>query len=185
MKRSTVSETPAAKRPTARRAAPAKRRKAEPEVTPEQLEESLEDDVASALGGLDPDALEEIAALEAVTSVEDVETVVEDPVDAPATADDAVPLESEDDDEPESDLDMLLTGMLTPKQDLVEDEDDDDEAGSAGAIEYVPTARGNEFVCTACFLIWNRRHLADAERRLCRDCIDDAPAPARTPAAAA
>jgi hypothetical protein len=38
----------------------------------------------------------------------------------------------------------------------------------------VARARRDEFVCTGCFLIWHRSHLADSGRRLCGDCADAA-----------
>jgi hypothetical protein len=69
-------------------------------------------------------------------------------------------------------LDVLLrtTGVLPdePEVEAVEEEGE------------LPTARrANEFVCSGCFLIKPRNQLADAERRVCRDCVDP-PAAARS-----
>ena len=197
MKTATSPDQAAPKRTRTRRATaekPRKRRTETPprptatddDFTPEQLEDSLEGEVALPTAGMhgeefddesiDPDTFEEVAELETATAGEP-------PVEAESPAEvveleDAVADSDGDDEEVEPDLGALLTGMLVPEPEPGVD-DDDDEQGLLGLeIEYVPTARGNEFVCTACFLIWNRRHLADAERRLCRDCIDDvAPAP--------
>ena len=89
-----------------------------------------------------------------------------------AVVEDTVPLEEEGDEEDvEPDLEALLIGLLASDG---AGQDDESEGAAVGEdVDYVPTARRNEFVCTGCFLIWNRRHLADTDRRLCRDCVED------------
>jgi hypothetical protein len=168
----------------------------EQDFTPEQLEDTLEGELAPPTAGmhaeelddagLDPDALEEVAGLEAAAAGDQPGAEIDDAIADGGAGDEAASVEGEpdeDQEEAEPDLGALLTGMLVPEPDP--GVDDDDEGDVSGLeIEYVPTARGNEFVCSACFLIWNRRHLADAERKVCRDCIDDvAPAPRRVAAA--
>jgi hypothetical protein len=125
-----------------------------------------------------PEILEDAAPLEATAP-----EVLEDVVAVGGVADLPASLEEEADEEDvEPGLDVLMTGMLAPEGDGV-----DDDADSAGPeIAVVPAARLDEFVCTACFLIWNRRQLADPVRRLCLDCREDAgPLPAPAPSAAA
>jgi|GEM_PF-1931517 hypothetical protein len=167
----------------------------EQDFTPERLEDSLEGELAPPTAGmhgedlddtgLDPDALEEVAGLEAAVAGDPPVGEIDDAITDGGAGDEVASVDGEpdeDQEEAEPDLGALLTGMLVPEPDPGVDDDDRDVSGLE--IEYVPTARGNEFVCSACFLIWNRRHLADAERRVCRDCIDDvAPAPRREAAA--
>lgn len=180
MTRSTSPHTTAPARRGTRRAPTPSEPPDEPEavVEPDLLAPDALDEDA-----LDPDSLEEVAALEAaatdeVTTEEDADATEEDGgAGAPGVAADA------GDDDAASDLDALLTGMLTPEPGPGVEDDDRDLSGPD--IEYVPTARRNEFVCSACFLIWNRRRLADPERSLCRDCIDDVRPPARQAPAAA
>lgn len=159
-------------------------------VLPEDVEAQLELAAAGVPDGelydtgLDPDVLEEVADLEATVAGDSAGAEIDDAVvDGNAGIEvAAIAADPEEEEEEEPDLGALLTGMLVPEPEAVEDDDDHD--GSGLELEYVPTARGNEFVCSACFLIWNRQHLADADRRICRDCIDDV-APASRPVAAA
>lgn len=175
MKTATSPDKTAAKRPRARRAAAETQKERGTDMI-----RTLDDDEQIGGEAPDPDALEEVAELEVVAAGEPVDDDGHDP-DAGASEVDTpvVPEDEADDDETEPDLGVLLKGMLVPEAEAEADaEEGDDTAVTGFEIEYVPTARGNEFVCRACFLIWNRRHLADAERSLCRDCIDDvAPAP--------
>lgn len=62
-------------------------------------------------------------------------------------------------------LDVLLrtTGVLPDEPETIAI-DEEDELPSA--------RRADEFVCSSCFLIKARGQLADAGRRLCRDCVD-------------
>jgi hypothetical protein len=194
MKTSTSPDQAAPRRPRTRRGVAQKQTKRGTEVTsgldideadftPEQLVDSLEGEIASPAVGmhvetledaLDPDELEEVADLEAAAAREPSTVEVEDAgPDAQGTDEPAGDEEAEKEDV-EPDLGALLTGMLAPEQESPDDRDLPDLD-----IEYVPTARGNEFVCSACFLIWNLHHLADAQRKVCRDCIDDWAPPAR------
>ena len=194
MKTATTPDQTAPTRERTRRATPKKQRTRGTDVvrardqdgqgpTPapdddELVLEALDEDA------LDPDALEEVADLERVAGVPDL-AGVEDPVDGAVPTEEVATTEGEDEEEDdvEPDLGALLTGLLVPEPEAGVD-DDEDRGVSSLEIEYVPTARGNEFVCSACFLIWNRRHLANVERKVCRDCIDDVvPAPRRVAAA--
>lgn len=194
MKTATTPDQAAPTRARTRRATPKKQRTRGTDVVRARDQDdqppTAESDDELALealdeDSLDPDALEEVADLETVAAEIPDLAGVEDPVDGAVSTEEVAIAEGEDDEEEdaEPDLGALLTGLLAPEPEPGVD-DDEDRGVSGLEIEYVPTARGNEFVCSACFLIWNRRHLADAERKVCRDCIDDVvPAPRRVAAA--
>ena len=134
----------------------------------------------------DVDALDEMVAPDDLATLEaPAEALLVDEAAPEALAEDDGPAPEDDDEEEEEvepGLDALLTGILAPDERAAGEDDDGEDAASGLEIEYVPTARRDEFVCSACFLIWNRRQLADAGRRLCLDCIEDI---GRAPAAAA
>lgn len=140
------------------------------DFTPEQLEASIEGPEAEQAEGMHAEVFgadgaehhdaEEMAAIdaEAAGAVSDQGA---EPQPVPAYE-----LEEEP-DEVEPGLDVVLNGLLAGPE-----ADDEDEAASGDGEEYVRRASADEFVCAGCFLIWSRRQLADARRRLCRDCVD-------------
>ncbi len=76
-----------------------------------------------------------------------------------------------DDDDVEASLDEILKERL-----VVDDEDDEDEVPGDlderqdGSEQVLPKQPG-EFVCTSCYLVKNLTQLANAKKRLCRDCV--------------
>jgi hypothetical protein len=79
-----------------------------------------------------------------------------------------------DDDEVEASLDVILKERLVVVEEEDEEDDDPDVADADdradGTTRVLPKQPG-EFVCQSCFLVKNETQLADAKRKLCRDCV--------------
>ncbi len=72
--------------------------------------------------------------------------------------------EEQDPDDVEADLEAILRDRMAATED--EEEDDSDEGG-ADSLDVPPGPRGDEFVCTSCFLLVNRSQFGSAKDPRC------------------
>jgi hypothetical protein len=138
-------------------------------------EEVLDDDEDDEL---DPDAVEDIEVVEAdEVDVDVVEPDVEPagvvaPAKGRADDDDEEEDDELDPDDVEADLDTILKDRIAAAADEEDDEEaelGDPEVATDGT--KIPPRRPGEFVCQSCFLVKNGNQLADADSRLCVDCV--------------
>jgi len=97
--------------------------------------------------------------------------VDEEEEDEPAPAPRARKVADDDDDEEEQDPDDVeadLEAILRDRMAAADDEDDDDiEEGGGDSLDVPPGPRGDEFVCTSCFLLVNRSQFGSAKDPRC------------------
>ena len=75
-----------------------------------------------------------------------------------------------DGDDAEARLDELIEAMVVPEEAAI-------EASEASPKDFPPRiSREGEFTCGSCHLIMSRSCLVDAERSICRDCLQVSPA---------
>lgn len=78
--------------------------------------------------------------------------------------------EAPDEDDEEAALEELIEAMVQPEEAAI-------EADEASPREITPRGREmDEFTCSSCHLIMSRSCLVDAERSICRDCLQISPA---------
>jgi len=112
--------------------------------------------------------------LEEQDDLEDDDLEDDDAVEAAAPGDD-------EDDSDETSLDELLSQRAATRRGSDEPDDEDDimalssesrnPTGEPLPTRVIPLKDRQEFVCSNCHLVKARSQLADAERRLCRDCV--------------
>lgn len=88
--------------------------------------------------------------------------------------DEEVELESENGEEVETSLEEMLSKRAKIEEgddedDVVLDLDREEDPGSLN-VRSIPL-KNNEFICRSCHLVKRQSQLADAKRRLCRDCV--------------
>ncbi len=165
-----------------------------------ESEDELEDPEAGAVFEVDLDDVELEEADEALDEEQDEEAaelaIEEEELDEEALAEEegeegqpavtvarvAVGDEDEDEDEAEeteADLDVILRermggGPAAEGEEVEEEEPEEDEAPTllATATEEYRPRGADEFVCRSCFLVKDRRQLADPVNVLCIDCAN-------------
>lgn len=147
----------------------------------EDIDEEVLDDEDDEDDELDPDAAEDIEVVEADEADEvDVDVVEPDvepagvvaPAKGRADDDDEEEDDELDPDDVEADLDTILKDRIAAAADEEDDEEEelgDPEVATDGT--KIPPRRPGEFVCQSCFLVKNGNQLADADSRLCVDCV--------------
>lgn len=83
--------------------------------------------------------------------------------------------EDEEDEDVEASLDDILKERLVVAGDDEDDDDDDDDYDETDdradiALRVLPK-QPDEFVCQSCFLVKNRKQIADKDNMFCRDCV--------------
>ena len=165
------------------------------DFTPMPTNDELDDDLLEEAEDM-PDDLDEedldlegdddIAELDTDEDDVDIDVVLGEDEEVPATdevkvktpprdeEDEEDEEEDEDTDDVEASLDVILKERLVVVDDEEEDEDDEeisegDERGES-PLRVLPKQPG-EFVCQSCFLVKHPSQLADRDAMLCRDCV--------------
>jgi len=136
----------------------------ESDVTIEELEPSA-------------DEVEEAIELGLVEEAEDAEAAADEVAEEAAEEDEAeavgrlqTELEAEVDLEGAPEVDTAMLDALMQRSGVLPPES---EEGMLDEDAELPAPRrDDEFVCSSCFLVKLRSQMGDAERRLCRDCLN-------------
>ncbi len=137
----------------------------------EDLAEGFDGDDAEGDDFIDPEALDEDAAV----VVDDAEDDVDDVVEADVVAEPVV-VDDEDDLALDEDVELALDEVLAETMRLTTEVDDDEDAvpdtdDKGELVESVLPKQDDEFRCSSCRLLKKVSQLADKERTLCRDCV--------------
>ena len=157
---------------------------AEPaDLDAEDLDAEDLDEELVAVEGLDEVVLvEENALVEEVAVDEDEDATAADRPTRAATATAAAGDDDEEEPDPddvEADLDTILKDRIAAGDDDEDEEEEEkpgrvtkptDDDGTEGGSRVAPRKAG-EFVCSSCFLVKPDMQLANAKKKLCRDCV--------------